>query len=299
MAGWGRKGREAGRGARGYRRSVTTSARAGRPVVLVHGVRTSSAIWEHQVRTLEQAGHACRTVELPAHGGRAGDRFTLDGALAAVDAAVRGCAAPPLLVGMSLGGFVSLAYAAARPGRVAGLVLAGCSAEIRGKPVTAYRRIAAGLVGRLRLRGAESWSVVTDVLSELRGHSGLRDLRHVTVPVDLVNGARDPMRIDELRFLRAGHHVRLTVVRGAGHDVNLDAPEAFDAVVAAALHRLDRHAVRDRRPLPHRAGTGSRARRGRARRGFTRGPVPAAALTALTWAFGPSGGRRTVPILEA
>ena len=227
-------------------------AGARRPVVLVHGVRTSSAIWTEQVRALTDRGHPTVLVDLPGHGEREGDRFTLPAAMAAIDEAVLGCDRPPLLVGMSLGGFTSLAYAAARPGTVTGLVLAGCSAEIRGKPVGAYRRLSEVLVRRLRLPGADSWFVVSDVLAALRGRSCLADLRRVDVPVHLVNGARDPMRIDERRFLAARPGTRLTVVPRAGHDVNLHAPDAFNRVLGEML-------ARDAATAPAPAGTTTRA----------------------------------------
>lgn len=36
-----------------------------RPIVLVHGTRTSSAIWAPQVAELERRGHATHAIDLP------------------------------------------------------------------------------------------------------------------------------------------------------------------------------------------------------------------------------------------
>ena len=47
-----------------------------------------------------------------------------------------------VLVGLSLGGYASLAYAGRYGERVAGVMLSGCSAEIKGKPVGLFRRVA-------------------------------------------------------------------------------------------------------------------------------------------------------------
>src|SRR5690606_32386229 len=100
---------------------------AGSSVVLVHGTRTSSAICAGQVEALSHAGHRGITLDLPGHGDRAGERFTLRGAMRAIDDAVTGCPEPPVLVGLSLGGYLALAYAARHHGAVAGVVLSGCS----------------------------------------------------------------------------------------------------------------------------------------------------------------------------
>ncbi len=216
------------------------------PVVFVHGLRTSSAIWDHQVKAMAGLGHACTTVDLPGHGSRAGERFTLDAALAAIDDAVRASEVPPLLVGLSLGGYASLAYAARHEGAVAGVVLSGCSTEIKGKPLRAYRRLSRRVVRVLR-RADGSWRVVADMLAALHGHSALADMRGLSVPVWLVNGRRDILRLGERRVLAARPGIRLHVVRRAGHDVNSHAPVAFTRILIDAAHHLGAGTPR---PLP-------------------------------------------------
>jgi pimeloyl-ACP methyl ester carboxylesterase len=208
-----------------------------RPVVFVHGVRTSSAIWSPQLDAMSRHGHHAVAIDLPAHGTRAGDRFTWDGALAVIDEAVSACAEPPLLVGLSLGGYISLAYAARNEGRLAGLVLAACSTEIRGKPVGAYRRVAHRLRRAMNDDGG-SWDIVTDMLGVMKGYSSLADLRRLGVPVWLVNGRRDPLRLDERRLAGTRPGTRLSVVPRAGHDVNSHAPAAFNRIVLDALREL-------------------------------------------------------------
>lgn len=208
--------------------------------MLVHGTRTSSEIWHAQVSALRHGGHPTFAIDLPGHGTRSDERFTLDGALAAIDEAVQACPAPPLLVGLSLGGYVSLAYASRHEDRLAGVVLAGCSTEIKGKPLHLYRR-ASTRVTRWLGRGQGTWHVVTDMLSALAGYSPLRDLSRLLLPVWVVNGRRDPLRLDERRYLRALPGARLTVVPRAGHDVNSHAPAAFNRVLLDALHELAAH----------------------------------------------------------
>jgi pimeloyl-ACP methyl ester carboxylesterase len=248
-------------------------------VVFVHGVRTSRAIWERQVTHVRAAGHAAVAVDLPGHGERGGEQFTLARAFEILDDAVASFPAdvPVVVVGMSLGGYTTLAYAATHPERLAGVVACACSANPRGKPVALFRETAALVdaagasarraLGRVRgllragrsvpggarasalltgpgsfadpeLPGRPAWQVVTDMLHELAGRSSLDDLRTAKVPVWLINGQRDHLRLDEKRYLDAAPDTALVVVPRAGHDVNLDAPEAFNAALSRALGDL-------------------------------------------------------------
>lgn len=208
-----------------------------RPIVLVHGTRTSSAIWEHQVAALREHGHPVHALDLPGHGSRTGERLTRAAGLRAIDDAVAACDAPPLLVGLSLGGYLSLAYAGAHQDRLAGVMLSGCSTQLRGKPLTAYRH-ASGHVTRTLGLGGGSWHVVGDMLATLAGYSPLDDLRRLRLPVWLVNGRTDPLRLDEWRYRAALPGLRLHVVRGAGHDVNSHQPTAFNRLLLDAVHTL-------------------------------------------------------------
>ena len=208
------------------------------PIVFVHGVSTSSAIWRHQVATMRRLGHPCATVDLPGHGSRAGVRFTLDSALGAIDDAVRAFDVPPLLVGLSLGGYTSLAYAARNPGAVSGVVLSGCSTQIRGKPLSLFRRSSTRALRLLRHPRQATWPLITDMLQALQGYSSLDDIRRLDVPVWIVNGRWDVLRFGERRVLAAQPTARHHVIPRAGHDVNSHAPVAFNRVLLEAVQHL-------------------------------------------------------------
>ncbi|MPS76015.1 MAG: alpha/beta fold hydrolase, partial [Microbacterium sp.] len=113
--------------------------------VLVHGIRTSATMWRSQVAYLEEHGHPVTALDLPGHGSRMAEDFTLHEALHTIDAAVRAAAerGPVLLVGHSMGGLLSLAYTggAERP-PVAGLVAAACTSLPQGAGLRAYRLFA-------------------------------------------------------------------------------------------------------------------------------------------------------------
>ena len=82
------------------------------------------------------------------------------------------------------------------------------------------------------------------MLAAIDGYSPLADLRGLDVPVSLVNGRRDPPRLDERRYLGARPGMSLSVVPGAGHDVNSHQPIAFNRILLGALHELRQPTLR-------------------------------------------------------
>ena len=61
-------------------------------VVMVHGIRTSATMWRAQVEHLAARGVIGVAVDLPGHGTRMAETFTLEGALQTIDTAVRDAA---------------------------------------------------------------------------------------------------------------------------------------------------------------------------------------------------------------
>ncbi len=101
---------------------------AGTPIVLLHGVSLAAAAWAPWLHTL--SGYRAHVVELPGHGlsgpvdyrvgaVRAHTLDLIDDLFDALDLA----SAP--VIGHSLGGMFALWHAAARPGRIASLVVIG------------------------------------------------------------------------------------------------------------------------------------------------------------------------------
>ncbi|RNE58565.1 alpha/beta fold hydrolase [Cryobacterium tepidiphilum] len=233
------------------------------PILLVHGIRTSASMWRHQVEALSGDGCRVLAIDLPGHGRRIDELFTVEAALAAIDAGVSELAGEHgrvLLVGLSLGGYYSIAYAAAHPERLVGLVAAACSTVPSGPGLTGYRFLARlihrlpdhGLwLNNLMVRrmlppaGAEdvlAGGVALEVMDPGLQATGtlhpLDDLARYPGPVWLVNGRFDHFRLNERRFLAACRHGRLIVIPGAPHLVSLAQPARFTAVLRQVAAEL-------------------------------------------------------------
>ncbi|MCV2395539.1 alpha/beta hydrolase [Actinotalea sp. M2MS4P-6] len=240
------------------------------PVVLLHGLRTSSTMWRAQLEALRASGErAVVAPDLPGHGTRTAERFTLEAALGTVDDAVHAVGGRAVVVGLSLGGYLALAWAARHPHDAIGVVAAGCTAR-PGGPLTRGWTLASRLIARLPDRGA--WlnartvaaaipepgatdlgaggfalDVMVDALREVSRLDTRADLAAVQAPLWLVNGRWDHFRIGERGALRAAPGARLVVVPGSTHLVSVVAPVAFSRVLLGALDELDaREAVSSR-----------------------------------------------------
>lgn len=231
------------------------------PVVLLHGARTSRTMWRPQVDAVVRSGRTALAVDLPGHGTRIDERFSVPACLDAIDEAVTAVGGRAVVVGLSLGGYLGIAYAARHPAAVAGLLAAGCSTD-PGRGLTDAWRCAAQAIAHLPDRGA--WlnrtlaaralpvegaralaeggfalDVMVDLLTAMRDVRPLADLPRISCPVWLVNGRWDHFRTQERAFAAACPTARLVVVPGATHLVSLVRPVAFNRVLLRVLDEVD------------------------------------------------------------
>jgi pimeloyl-ACP methyl ester carboxylesterase len=220
-------------------------------------------MWRSQIAALEAAGHEAIAIDLPGHGARMAERFTVAGAVDAIVDAVGSARHPVLLCGFSLGGYLSIHYAGLERRPIVGLLAASCGTSPY-RPVLDSWRVAARVIHRFPDRGLalNNWAVrlavrdpefvhdviaggvalevMDDALRELRALHPLRSLPRIAQPIWLVNGSLDHFRLEERRYLAAAPDARLIHVPGATHMVSLTRPAAFtgtllDAVKATAV----------------------------------------------------------------
>ncbi|MCU1546164.1 MAG: Lysophospholipase, alpha-beta hydrolase superfamily [Homoserinimonas sp.] len=218
-------------------------------VILVHGLRTSATMWRQQIEDLEAAAIPVMAVDLPGHGKRIGERFTLAGALETIEDAVDQAGGHPYLVGFSLGGYLSIEWVARNPGRVSGLLAASCGTVPHPFLMHSWRGLAKVIHafpdrGRalndfaVRLfvpspgaddviAGGVALEVMDDALLALLKLHPIERLRQVREPVLFVNGRFDHVRLHASRYLAATTRGRLITVPGASHMVSVVRPHAF------------------------------------------------------------------------
>jgi len=229
------------------------------PIVLLHGAILSRTMWRPLVALLRDR-YRCISLDLPGHGTRAGEPFTMDAAVASVSETIdREAGGRAVLVGLSLGGYVAMAVAGASPARVRGLVVAGATLDPRGLWAVAF--IAFGLALRilpeplvrgvdvLLMRRLYGRSVVDEVLAggyfargggiavtRLAGGRYRARLRAYGGPILIINGDRDfVFSRTERRFVAGVPRLTRLELPGASHLSTLDRP----AEVAAAIRDFE------------------------------------------------------------
>jgi pimeloyl-ACP methyl ester carboxylesterase len=233
-------------------------------IAFIHGTRLTGSVWAAQQAGL---GEEFRTIapDLPAHGTRADEPFTLEGAADAVSASIRDHATGgrAVVVGLSLGGYVAMALAARDPERVRGLVVSGATAEPVGILALPYLALAAVMdhVDDDRLDRVNAWffrrrfapAIAEPIVAggfwssggaaALRALVGQRFIPRIATypgPTLIINGELDfVFRPGAPAFAAAARDARRIRLAGASHLANLDSPAAFSEAVRRFARSLD------------------------------------------------------------
>jgi pimeloyl-ACP methyl ester carboxylesterase len=224
-------------------------------IVFLHGTRLTGAQWAIQETAL--AGEfRCLAPDLLGHGVASDRPFTLAGAAETVAATIEADAGgPAILVGLSLGGYVAMEIAARWPERVAGLVLAGATAEPVGPRSLAYRALGwlFDNLDEALLRRANVWffrrryrpAIAEPIIAggfyfrggaiavrSLVGERFRPRLARIPGPTLIINGEFDLLfRLSQRSFVAVAADARAAVVPWATHLSNIDRPDKFTAAV--------------------------------------------------------------------
>lgn len=235
-------------------------------IVLIHGARLTRAMWQPQIGALS-ASFRVIAPDLPGHGALAGIPFSFDEAItriaAVIDTVANGRA---VVCGLSLGGYVALAFGARYPQRTTALVLSGCAFSFRrwsgrflGAPYVAVSRLVTRTFSPLLARAEERairqrypaaladaivargffYRFYADISAEMLDFDPLPALHACDCPVLLLNGVQDHFfRRHEPIYLRALRNGQLRLVEGATHLANLDQPMVYTDAVRDFVSRV-------------------------------------------------------------
>lgn len=226
-------------------------------VIALHGSMSNAAQWQDYPSLL--GGAHVVAPDLPGHGARLDEPFTIRGVVQTIEDAAEG-AREVVLVGHSLGGYLAYGYAATHPEKVSGLVLIGASANPRGVLASGYRAFAQlsqrlprerfvtarnALVTRMGLPDSmhvppEAYDDLPEIWSLLQRSCPQRLLAHVYCPLTFINGQFDQMRIGERRARCLAGGAPLRIIPGASHLAPLTHPRLVADEIRAFIRRLDR-----------------------------------------------------------
>jgi pimeloyl-ACP methyl ester carboxylesterase len=224
------------------------------PLLLSHGFGSSQKMWVNNVNALA-TGRRCLTWDMRGHG-----KTDSPGSLDAYSA--QACVADmtalldeldtdkAVLCGLSLGGYMSLAFNIAHPERVAALVLADTGPGFRNDEARqrwnarAYAQADRLERDGLAALGPDRWlhRSADGVAKAARGMLAQRDgsviesLPAISVPTLVIVGADDAPFIGAANYMAAKiPNATLAVIEHAGHVSNVDRPNVFNARVREFL----------------------------------------------------------------
>ena len=249
-------------------------AGGGLPLVFLHGFPLSKAMWQPQLEALAPSARVLAP-DLPGFGGtqRLAGTPSLEGMADRVAEWLDALSIrePVVLAGLSLGGYVTLAFARRHAARLRGLVLADTKADPddeagkagRGKlialakesgPTAVIEQMMPKLLGadtvargtalpeELRsIARAQSAAGVVDALQAMRCRPDAKPwLGAIAVPTLVVVGEQDRLTPPErsMELSRAIRGAELVRIPGAGHMSNLEQPEVFNGALETFLRHV-------------------------------------------------------------
>ena len=234
---------------------------SGPAVLLSHGYSASARMWKGQMNALSDRYHVI------AWDMRGHDRsdspenpalYSHEATVADMAAILDACGAQRAVIGgLSLGGYMSLAFNLAHPDRVAALMLFDTGPGYKKDgPREEWNKMAGSMANALERKGLEAMGSGAEVmLSHHRSAQGLahaargmlaqsdgrviESMPSIKVPTLVLAGAKDVQFLAATDYMAAKiPGAEKVILEGAGHAANIDQPEAFNAAVQKFLDRV-------------------------------------------------------------
>jgi len=231
----------------------------GAAILLTHGFGATSRMWDEQIEELTDR-YRLILWDLPGHGQSAapGPDTTpghlVEDMLAILDAET---AEPAVLIGLGIGGLLSLRFCHARADRVRALVLIGTMPGLRSRAARdIWNRQVEDVSKALEQGGLDALEGGAEV--DPRNHASALDLAHaaqvllaqydagaldwlaaIDVPVLILVGSEDQPNLTAAAFMaRTLPNARQVVIPRANHAANIHKPNAVNAAIRDFLGRL-------------------------------------------------------------
>lgn len=246
---------------------------SGEPVIFLHAFPLNQTMWDEQMAALS---HHCRTITLDLRGFGGSDVTEAPATMEQMAADVRGLMSAldverATLVGLSMGGYVALAFYREYPDAVRALALADTRASADTHAARERRlqsaekaehegaaAIADDMVPLLlgqttqrtrpdiaaRVRAMIEGNSPQGISAAQRGMAVRRDSTYILAAIDfptlVIVGAEDQLTpVAEAESLRDGiRGARLHVIEGAGHLSNIERPAEFNAALTTFIESL-------------------------------------------------------------
>ncbi len=234
---------------------------AGPAVLLSHGYSASARMWQGQMDALSDC---CRLIAWDMRGHDRSDSpenpalYSHEATVADMAAVLDACGVDRAVIGgLSLGGFMSLAFQLAHPAGTLALMLFDTGPGYkRDEPRQGWNRMvestavayetqglgAAGTGAEVTLahhRSAKGLALAArGMLSQTDGRV-IESLADISVPTLVLVGAGDTQFLPSAEYMAAKiPHAEKVVLADAGHAANIDQPAAFNFAVRSFLRRV-------------------------------------------------------------
>lgn len=196
-------------------------------IILLHGLGQTAQAWKEVVSKLPGQNIACPELFAQAEG-----ELTYDSVLAGLEKYCAGESEPFVFCGLSLGGVLALDYAVRHPERVAALVLIGAQYRVPTRLID-FQNLLFRLMPQSAFAemGLPKQKVIA-LSHSMRTLDLGKELHRVSCPATVLCGEKDQANRKAAQELQALlPKAVLQIVPGAGHEMNLDAPEAIAQVL--------------------------------------------------------------------
>jgi len=224
-------------------------------ILFLHGGALNKSMWEPQLDTLSDEFNVY-AIDLPGHGKNSGTEFTLNAAVESIHKFITKLSNGKLvIVGLSLGGYVAIAYAHKYPDNISKLILSGCNTRYFGLigfvaklnqfflmfltekrftaiQMNALKKVTSNSIAeKININGISKEGAKKS-LNEIIGTNFASILEKDTVPILLINGEKDWLNIKYGHlYLATGGDISTAIIKNCGHLCNLENPDTFTYLV--------------------------------------------------------------------